>query len=304
MKLQVLLRISRNFGLKVFSPLAPMTAPANQCKSCRVERFFLPSGRSKDLVFAEGESRLGQTVVLRGGPADELQRVKFVLRRFLLLYANAKYEAEYLLLTDVAPAEPARDEEEKDAWFETLSPYVRVKRHQEQQPVLPKAASHEREDRLAKILEQKSADERTKEETKNETEKENVNPKKESIAKTVLEKDQMIDMTHRDLHDQLSNHRIQGFRRPVGNRQSSHRKPEKNVRAADPDQKPPKKQEESKSFPVLFASFCPGSKAQPFYCILPWIVNMHFYGANDLSLGSFLRLFCFTDTYRYEDKKC
>lgn len=59
-----------------------------------------------------------------------------------------------------------------------------------------------------------------------------------------------------------------------------------------------------KTIPVLFSSHSPKSQASPFYCVLPWIVNMEFYGPNDLSLGAFLEEFCFSDRYKCPNKVC
>ena len=288
MKLPVLRRISRNFGLQVCSPLTPMSAPSSQCKSVRVERFRLNSGRSKDLVFADGESKLGHNVLLRGGDAAELAKVKYVLRKFLLVYANAKYEAEYLLLSDATPSDPDIVERARDSWYETLSPFVAVKRQAESN--LCEIAREEKSSKLEVIAEVDA--------------KSLIGPSmnvdlraKEEAVLTTLECNQMVNVDKNDMSNLAASHRLNAFARPM--RERYQQKSEIEITEVDPDRKPPKKQDDSKSFPVLFASFCPGSKAQPFYCILPWIVNMHFYGASDITLGSFLRLFCFTDSYRY-----
>lgn len=42
---------------------------------------------------------------------------------------------------------------------------------------------------------------------------------------------------------------------------------------------------------VLFGSFCAKSPNAPLFCIRPWVVNMDYYGVNDMSLGDFLRKF-------------
>lgn len=49
---------------------------------------------------------------------------------------------------------------------------------------------------------------------------------------------------------------------------------------------------------VLFTSFSAQSFNHPQPCIVPWIVNMQFYGKNDVTLGMFLRDYCFQETYQ------
>jgi 1-phosphatidylinositol-3-phosphate 5-kinase len=44
---------------------------------------------------------------------------------------------------------------------------------------------------------------------------------------------------------------------------------------------------------VLFSSFSPKSHNAPHYCMHPWVVNMDFYGRNDIPLGGFLERYCF-----------
>ena len=59
-----------------------------------------------------------------------------------------------------------------------------------------------------------------------------------------------------------------------------------------------------RSTPVLFSSHSPRSRTAPFYCVLPFIVNMDPYGINDLPLGSFLESFCFSDRYKCPNNIC
>jgi hypothetical protein len=56
---------------------------------------------------------------------------------------------------------------------------------------------------------------------------------------------------------------------------------------------------DQREFPVLFASFSPvAGPVRPYYCVMPWIVHMHFYGSNDISIGAFLVNYCFNENYR------
>ena len=55
---------------------------------------------------------------------------------------------------------------------------------------------------------------------------------------------------------------------------------------------------DQKQLNVLFSSFAPNSRASPYYCIEPWIVNMNFYSSSDIQLGSFLNTCCFSANYK------
>ncbi|EJD76582.1 FYVE zinc finger family protein [Loa loa] len=55
---------------------------------------------------------------------------------------------------------------------------------------------------------------------------------------------------------------------------------------------------------VLFGSFCAKSSNAPLFCIRPWVVNMNYYGVNDMSLGDFLRKYCFNRAYQCPSTNC
>lgn len=49
--------------------------------------------------------------------------------------------------------------------------------------------------------------------------------------------------------------------------------------------------------PVLFSSFYSKNKSTSSYCVQPSLLNMIFYGANDIMLGKFLEYYCFRHDY-------
>uniref|UniRef100_A0A0R3RUC7 1-phosphatidylinositol-3-phosphate 5-kinase n=1 Tax=Elaeophora elaphi TaxID=1147741 RepID=A0A0R3RUC7_9BILA len=55
---------------------------------------------------------------------------------------------------------------------------------------------------------------------------------------------------------------------------------------------------------VLFGSFCAKSPNAPLFCIRPWVVNMGYYGVNDMSLGDFLKKYCFNRAYQCPSTNC
>ncbi|KAJ3663453.1 hypothetical protein Zmor_007712 [Zophobas morio] len=55
---------------------------------------------------------------------------------------------------------------------------------------------------------------------------------------------------------------------------------------------------------VLFCSYSHESTNSPAFCVNPWIVNMNFYGSNDIPLGCFLEKYCFRSTYNCPSKPC
>ena len=55
---------------------------------------------------------------------------------------------------------------------------------------------------------------------------------------------------------------------------------------------------------VLFSSLSIKSFNHPHPCISPWSLNMQFYGKNDLTLGLFLRDYCYLSTYQCPEQSC
>ncbi|XP_059146645.1 1-phosphatidylinositol 3-phosphate 5-kinase-like isoform X3 [Physella acuta] len=55
---------------------------------------------------------------------------------------------------------------------------------------------------------------------------------------------------------------------------------------------------------VLFSSYSYKSANHPYPCVYPWIVNMEFYGRNDITLGGFLERFCFRPQYSCPSPTC
>lgn len=49
--------------------------------------------------------------------------------------------------------------------------------------------------------------------------------------------------------------------------------------------------------PVLFCTFYSKNKSTSSYCVQPSLLNMTFYGANDIMLGKFLEYYCFQRSY-------
>ena len=55
---------------------------------------------------------------------------------------------------------------------------------------------------------------------------------------------------------------------------------------------------------VLFSSFSKQSLNHPNPCISPWSLSMQYYGKNDLTLGIFLRDYCFQSSYECPNQSC
>ncbi|KAM7283540.1 putative FYVE finger-containing phosphoinositide kinase, fyv1 [Ixodes scapularis] len=55
---------------------------------------------------------------------------------------------------------------------------------------------------------------------------------------------------------------------------------------------------------VLFCSYSPTSSNAPYFCVNPWVVNMDFYGRNDIPLGGFLERYCFRSAYTCPNTSC
>lgn len=48
---------------------------------------------------------------------------------------------------------------------------------------------------------------------------------------------------------------------------------------------------------VLFCNFCSKDKSTSSFCVQPSLLDMIFYGANDIMLGKFLEYYCFRRSY-------
>ena len=55
---------------------------------------------------------------------------------------------------------------------------------------------------------------------------------------------------------------------------------------------------------VLFSSFSYASTNAPNYCVKPWIIDMNFYGIQDIPLGGFLERYCFRPQYTCPSTSC
>ncbi|MFH4973885.1 hypothetical protein AB6A40_000594 [Gnathostoma spinigerum] len=55
---------------------------------------------------------------------------------------------------------------------------------------------------------------------------------------------------------------------------------------------------------ILFGSFSPKSSNAPLFCIRPWVVQMHYYGSNDMCMGDFLQKLCFNKEYQCSSSTC
>lgn len=71
---------------------------------------------------------------------------------------------------------------------------------------------------------------------------------------------------------------------------------EKKIDALDPNN--------HQTLAVLFSSYSCTSDNAPNYCVSPWVVNMEFYGSNDITLGGFLERYCFRSSYICPSASC
>lgn len=55
---------------------------------------------------------------------------------------------------------------------------------------------------------------------------------------------------------------------------------------------------------VLFCSYSYTSNNAPNFCVHPWVVQMDFYGRNDITLGGFLERYCFRTSYMCPSSSC
>ncbi|XP_038047871.1 1-phosphatidylinositol 3-phosphate 5-kinase-like [Patiria miniata] len=111
-KSSVMDRLSRCTEVSVIRSIDQVnqTTPMGHCLMFRLQRYELPKGFSKTLMFFEGcPSHLGCSVVLRGGEHEQLTKVKRVLN--LMIYASYHSRLEISFLMDEFAKPPSHSQE-------------------------------------------------------------------------------------------------------------------------------------------------------------------------------------------------
>ncbi|KAH9362310.1 hypothetical protein HPB48_002288 [Haemaphysalis longicornis] len=100
-KPSVMERVSRCTQSAIVSSIDAQLRKPNlgSCQNFFVKTYVLPSNRFKTLLFFDGcSSKLGCTILLRGGSGPELKKVKNIIR--FMLYVAFNWRLEFAFLTD------------------------------------------------------------------------------------------------------------------------------------------------------------------------------------------------------------
>ncbi|XP_022098381.1 1-phosphatidylinositol 3-phosphate 5-kinase-like isoform X2 [Acanthaster planci] len=90
------------------------TTPMGHCLMFRLQKYELPKGFSKTLMFFEGcASHLGCSVVLRGGEYEQLTKVKQVLKFMIYACYHSRLEISFLMDEFAKPPSQAQDSDSK-----------------------------------------------------------------------------------------------------------------------------------------------------------------------------------------------
>jgi len=103
---------------KVMSIDAIVGKPSlGMCHNFSVQGFHLDNGQTKFLMFFDGcATHLGCTVILRGGSASELKRIKKIMQHLVLVNYSWRREKSFLMdefaMPPQPPDQPQTEEEE------------------------------------------------------------------------------------------------------------------------------------------------------------------------------------------------
>ena len=98
-KPQVMQNIARCTGADILQSMEQVTRPRlGTCQVFRLQRYALPNGGAKTLMYFEGcAPDLGCSLVLRGGNEKTLAKVKTIIRYLIYVSYNLKLEAKFLM---------------------------------------------------------------------------------------------------------------------------------------------------------------------------------------------------------------
>lgn len=111
----VMERVSRCTQSAIVSSIDAQLRKPNlgSCQNFFVKTYGLPSNRFKTLLFFDGcSSKLGCTILLRGGSGPELKKVKNIIR--FMLYVAFNWRLEFAFLTDEHAQPPAQSQLTED----------------------------------------------------------------------------------------------------------------------------------------------------------------------------------------------
>ncbi|XP_064466528.1 1-phosphatidylinositol 3-phosphate 5-kinase-like [Ornithodoros turicata] len=117
MKPSVMERISRCTQSTIVSSIDAQLHKPNlgTCQNFYVKTYILPANRTKTLLFFDGcPSRLGCTILLRGGTSTELGKVKRIILFMLYVAYNWRLELSFLMNEHAEPPADARTLREED----------------------------------------------------------------------------------------------------------------------------------------------------------------------------------------------
>ncbi|KAM3728321.1 1-phosphatidylinositol 3-phosphate 5-kinase [Dirofilaria immitis] len=314
-KPRVLRRIARSTGADVMPSLDAqiLNQKIGFCPSFRQEKIQLANGKYKCLLmFEECPSELGCSVILRGNSKRDLRAAKRILHYAILMLYSNHLEVKMLsscgttltnrsVACDICSVNVAELNTNEDNFCNRLkkstlssSPLISfgipfLETSKGRQCSLRKFFS-----RFISSLSVENSSTRKCSDSKEENYslKRSVHPFVKNITLTEVDEDAVASF--RAFSGCL-------FRYSINKQNRNHlRKESIPIREIEDVLDPFAHQQIS----VLFGSFCAKSPNAPLFCIRPWVVNLDYYGVNDMSLGDFLRKYCFNRAYQCPSTNC
>ncbi len=217
-----------------------------------------------------------------------------MIRRLLPFQVNARYETAFLI---VSYADPQVENLHPQIPIErkTLSPFVDIPEH-----LITESDEKESNSNVCDIDVIISKDDKKAKSSESDATSSHRLPffKSSDCIPVIVDGSLSGDVNEEKLRQLLAHYRNEFSLRPLSGNDSemslSHKQPKQNCAKDNIDGSD---NNSNKFIAVLFSSHCPKSRAMPYFCVKPWIVNMQYYGLNDMTLGSFLNIFCFAETY-------
>ncbi|CAB0037002.1 unnamed protein product [Trichogramma brassicae] len=295
-KLSILERLARCTGANIVDTIDAHISTRSRLGMCKkfYLRNFPAENTMKTLMFFEGcaNPHLGGTVLLRGGSAIELKKVKKVTSMIIFSAYSYLLEKSFLMDEFARPPSP-KDNSFLDDSSRNSSPSKSKKRNQTPKSI---AAS---EPSLPEGLQLDV----------------NLLPAHSFVTSRLTK-----SSGSQEIRDQLAHFRACGGRLPKVVGQEAEERAEKLRASLVLEQQQPEQAAASlqaawpdcldsashQRLSVLFCSFLRNTSTNntAAFCVNPWVVNMDLYGRNDIPLGRFLERYCLTTEYKCPAQNC
>ena len=242
----------------------------------------LTDNKKRLLVFDGCSPALGGTVLLRGGDRRFLSKVKAVLRRLILIKYNWQHERSLLVNEYGSILESTAKEVNFEKYHLSISPFIHVEKTENENDV-PFAVE---------VTDDSVID--NDDTTATDTDEDQSQFTRHPWCETFVSQ-KITSLTDSQLRDRAALFRAAGWR--LHHATKAKVRPKQKFCCVLPE-------DHTETLPVQFSMFSKQSRVAPNYCVPPWVLKMHLYSENDMSLGEFLDTLCFSSDYVCPNTQC